>query len=577
MTRSGRSTRRSTTSSASSRSSRSSSGSASSCRIVTGLREPRLREVGGLLGARHRCDRGRAIGRADDRRTPRLPRPAGADRRHRPQRTAGRAQARSSIRSTGSRSSASSTPRRRRLRDEVARRAGRGRRGGASRRSSSGSASTASCSASRARLERQMLRARAAPAGAGRAGGHRAAAVRGARTERERDPDRGDAAREPAADADEPRRAALEARVRRRRLARCCSCSLSPVVRGDRRLDQARLAGARALPADHGSASTSGRSRLSSSARCGRTRRPTSIATYVQRAMNSDATPEESGLYKLERPDVVTRSGPAPAQDEPRRAAAALERPARRHVARRAATVHPLRDGAIRAAPLRALLRSGRHHRPLAGEGPGALDASARRSSSTCSTRGAGRSGATSCCCSRRRCRSSARRRPDERAASRRGRRARLLGPEPPSQPRRARRRRGRDRCATSARSGSSTGAGATRRSTRRPRTSMCSSDDRVDAVVIATPVSTHFELAVAGAAVRQARVRREAARGELGGGRRADPPRPPRRPRADAGPHVPLQPAGRAHQGADRRRASSGSSTSSPRAASTSGCTSPT
>ncbi len=30
---------------------------------------------------------------------------------------------------------------------------------------------------------------------------------------------------------------------------------------------------------------------------------------YVRRAMSSDATPEESGLYKLERPDVVTRSG----------------------------------------------------------------------------------------------------------------------------------------------------------------------------------------------------------------------------------------------------------------------------
>jgi lipopolysaccharide/colanic/teichoic acid biosynthesis glycosyltransferase len=30
---------------------------------------------------------------------------------------------------------------------------------------------------------------------------------------------------------------------------------------------------------------------------------------YVRRAMSSDVKPEESGLYKLERPDVVTRSG----------------------------------------------------------------------------------------------------------------------------------------------------------------------------------------------------------------------------------------------------------------------------
>jgi exopolysaccharide biosynthesis polyprenyl glycosylphosphotransferase len=36
---------------------------------------------------------------------------------------------------------------------------------------------------------------------------------------------------------------------------------------------------------------------------------PDAHREYVTRAMSSDATPEESGLYKLERPDVVTRSG----------------------------------------------------------------------------------------------------------------------------------------------------------------------------------------------------------------------------------------------------------------------------
>ena len=60
------------------------------------------------------------------------------------------------------------------------------------------------------------------------------------------------------------------------------------------------------------------------------------------------------------------------AEDEPRRAAAADQRAARRHVARRAAAVHPLRDRALRAAPLRALPRAAGHHRPLAGDGAGA-------------------------------------------------------------------------------------------------------------------------------------------------------------------------------------------------------------
>ena len=80
-------------------------------------------------------------------------------------------------------------------------------------------------------------------------------------------------------------------------------------------------------------------------------------------------------------------------------------------------------------------------------------------------------------------------------------------------------------------------------------------SDDRVEAVVIATPVSTHFELASQRAAVRQAHVRREAARGELRGGSGARAARAPRGTRADAGPHVPLQPARRAGEGADRPR----------------------
>ena len=46
--------------------------------------------------------------------------------------------------------------------------------------------------------------------------------------------------------------------------------------------------------------------------------------------------------------------------------------------------------------------------------------------------------------------------------------------------------------------------------------------DDEIDAVVLATPVATHFELASQALAVRQARLRREAARGQLRGGGRA-------------------------------------------------------
>ena len=77
--------------------------------------------------------------------------------------------------------------------------------------------------------------------------------------------------------------------------------------------------------------------------------------------------------------------------------------------------------------------------------------------------------------------------------------------------------------------------------------------DDRIDAVVIATPVSTHFDLAskalqfgkhvfvekpLAASSDEAAELVRLAAQG---------------RPRAHARPHVPLQPAGRLHQGADR------------------------
>ena len=67
-----------------------------------------------------------------------------------------------------------------------------------------------------------------------------------------------------------------------------------------------------------------------------------------------------NNLYKLDRSDDVTRFGRLAAPDEPRRASAAAQRPARRHVARRPAAVHPVRARALRAAPLRAVPRSRR-------------------------------------------------------------------------------------------------------------------------------------------------------------------------------------------------------------------------
>ena len=57
---------------------------------------------------------------------------------------------------------------------------------------------------------------------------------------------------------------------------------------------------------------------------------------------------------------------PVPAQDEPRRAAAADQRAARRDVARRPAPLHPVRDGVLPAAPLRPVPRA-RRASPVSG------------------------------------------------------------------------------------------------------------------------------------------------------------------------------------------------------------------
>ena len=69
---------------------------------------------------------------------------------------------------------------------------------------------------------------------------------------------------------------------------------------------------------------------------------------FIRATMSADATPTENGLYKLERPDAITPHRALAAQDEPRRAAAAAQRPARRDVARRPAALPRLRDRGLR-------------------------------------------------------------------------------------------------------------------------------------------------------------------------------------------------------------------------------------
>ena len=90
--------------------------------------------------------------------------------------------------------------------------------------------------------------------------------------------------------------------------------------------------------------------------------------------MSSGAAPEASGVYKLERGGDVTKVGAwlrAASLDE---LPAAPQRRQGRHVARRAPPVPPLRDGAVRSAPVRALPYAGGADGPLAGDGEGALD-----------------------------------------------------------------------------------------------------------------------------------------------------------------------------------------------------------
>ena len=92
---------------------------------------------------------------------------------------------------------------------------------------------------------------------------------------------------------------------------------------------------------------------------------------FVSAFINSRAAGAEHGaipLLQADRRPAGHADRTPPAQDEPRRAAAALERAARRHVARRAAPGAPVRARAVQALapPPRARGQTG-SHRPVAG------------------------------------------------------------------------------------------------------------------------------------------------------------------------------------------------------------------
>ena len=78
----------------------------------------------------------------------------------------------------------------------------------------------------------------------------------------------------------------------------------------------------------------------------------------------------EGVLFKISNDPRITPRRAHPAQVFLRRAAPALQRPARRHEPRRPAPAHRLRGRAVRPRPPAPARRSARHHRPMAGRSP---------------------------------------------------------------------------------------------------------------------------------------------------------------------------------------------------------------
>ena len=154
----------------------------------------------------------------------------------------------------------------------------------------------------------------------------------------------------------------------------------------------------------------------------------------------------------------------------------------------------------------------------------------------------------------------------DERADGRaRGRRRpRLLGAEPRAELRRDRRLRAGLAVRRVERGARQAGASRSPAPAPRPSSRTCSTDPELDAIVLATPVPTHAELAIARRPGRQALLRGEAARDHR---RRR---RTRRRAAEQAGqdpdgrPPARVPPGGRSAEGADRRRGARSSSTTS-------------
>ena len=148
--------------------------------------------------------------------------------------------------------------------------------------------------------------------------------------------------------------------------------------------------------------------------------------------------------------------------------------------------------------------------------------------------------------------------------------RARRLGHEPRPQLRRPRRPRAGSATPTEERR-DAVRAPLPERARRRPTSTSCSPTPTLEAVVIATPVPTHYALAKQALEAGQARLRREAAgdaRRRDGRARRA---RRGARPRADAGPPAALPPGRAQAEGARRLAASSATCSASTATARTS------
>src|SRR5581483_6934097 len=170
-----------------------------------------------------------------------------------------------------------------------------------------------------------------------------------------------------AAVAPPPLGARGEARRRRRRLARAADAvRAAPLL--DRVAGAPQLAGAGALPAG---AAGGGQAALHLPEVPDDARRHRPVGARGLPAPRARRRGDAGAARPLQaraagRGDAVR---PLPAAHQPRRAAAAPERAARRDVARRAAPVPAVRGRALRAAPPRAVRRARRHHRPVAGVG----------------------------------------------------------------------------------------------------------------------------------------------------------------------------------------------------------------